>query len=410
MLTWPRWPRGNDVGGSGWAGKLSIQGAADGVGVLSYADGGCSPRSGDEESTVKKKTVLTAIMCAAVLAGGAILVFASAGSALLNNGAKQGTNHVARIPNVKVQILEGRDLDDRLALVGTLQPWEDITISSEVAGKVEWKGVDEAQRVKQGQELFRIDTESIQARLDQAVAEARLAEQDFSRAQKLLDRGVNAQRDQEAAVANREVAAASVRALQVQLKKSRVSAPFDGVVAQVYLKQDEFTDVGKPLVRLVQLHKVKVRIGIPERDVTHFKVGDCVGVTVDALPGVEFSGYIHKIAPVADLTTHTFTTEVEIDNGDGVLKPGMIARANLVRQTFPDAIVVPIFATVLLDDQRYVMVERDGIAEVRPVEAGIVQGGTVQITKGVSAGDRLIVVGHKDVRPGERVNVTETLQ
>lgn len=357
-----------------------------------------------------KKTVLTAIMCAAVLAGGAILVFASAGSALLNNGAKQENNHVVRIPNVKVQILEGRDLDDRLALVGTLQPWEDITISSEVAGKVEWKGVDEAQLVKQGQELFRIDTESIQTRLDQAVAEARLAEQDFSRAQKLLDRGVNAQRDQDAAVANREVSAANVRALQVQLKKSRVSAPFDGVVAQVFLKQDEFTDVGKPLVRLVQLHKVKVRIGIPERDVTHFKVGDCVDVTVDALPGVEFSGYIHKIAPVADLTTHTFTTEVEIDNGDGVLKPGMIARANLVRQTFPDAIVVPIFATVLLDDQRFVMVERDGIAEVRPVEAGIVQGSTVQITKGVTAGDRLIVVGHKDVRPGERVNVTETLQ
>jgi membrane fusion protein (multidrug efflux system) len=87
----------------------------------------------------------------------------------------------------------------------------------------------------------------------------------------------------------------------------------------------------------------------------------------------------------------------------------MIARANLVRQTYPGAIVVPIFATVLLDDQRFVMVERDGIAEVRPVEAGVVQGSMVQITKGVSPGDRLIVVGHKDVRPGERVNVTETL-
>ena len=114
-----------------------------------------------------------------------------------------------------------------------------------------------------------------------------------------------------------------------------------------------------------------------------FEEGAPVTVTIDALPEQEFQGCIHYIATVADPMTRTFTAEVEVDNSEGLIKPGMIARAGLVRRVYEDAIVVPIFATVLLDQQRYVLVEEDGVAKLKAIETGVIQGNVVQITEGL---------------------------
>lgn len=321
-----------------------------------------------------------------------------------------GPNHAERVPNVKVKVVAAEELRDRLELTGTVYPWQDVTVSAEVGGKIDWKGVQVGQEVKQGQELYRVDSLALRAALDQAEAQSRLASQEFDRVQRLLDRGVSTKQNEDSAVANRDVSSASLRAMQIQLEKSVVKAPFDAIVDRVFQEQDEYADVGKPLVRLVQLHRVKVKVGIPERDIPFFKAGDQVTLRLDAYPEQSFQGVIHTITPTADFTTHTFTAEIAVENPDNVLKPGMIARVDLVRKVYPDSIVVPIFSAILLDDQRYVFVERNGMAELRPVEVGVIQGNNVQITSGLAPGDHLIVVGQRDVRPGEPVSVQETLQ
>lgn len=358
-----------------------------------------------------KRFVITAILCVVVILVGGIVVYGATEKYREREAAraKNGNNNV-RVPNVKVQVLKTAPLEDKFSVIGTLKAWEDVTISAEVSGRIESKNVETGDTIKQDQELFRIDTEAIRTRYEQALAKARLAAQDYARVQKLADRGVSAQREQESAVANRDVSEADVRAMEIQLKKSVVKAPFDGVVAEVFSEQDEFTDVGNPLVRLVQLDKVKLHVGIPERDIPYFAVGHTVRVELDALPDRVFEGTIHVIAPTADLETHTFAAEIMLDNPDQLLKPGMIARAHLVRKTYPDSITVPMFATALIDDSRYAFVEKDGVAELRPIEVGVVQGSSVQVTKGLAPGDRLIVVGQRDARPGEPVHVTETLQ
>lgn len=357
-----------------------------------------------------KKLAITAVLCVAIISLGGIVVYgASAKFKEREANRAKGVGEV-RVPNVKVQILKPALLEDKFTLMGTVDAWESVTISAEVAGKIEWKGVEQGDTVKKGQDLFRIDTEAIQTRYEQAKAQAKLAAQEFERFQKLADRGVSAQRDQENAVANRDVAEANLRATEIQLKKSVAKASMDGVVSRVFSEQDEFTDVGKPLVSLVQLHKIKVRVGIPERDIPYFKAGDAVRVELDAVPGRFFDGTIHLIAPAADLVTHTFEAEIAVDNADGCLKPGMIARAHLVRKAYPDAIAVPLFSTVLIDNKRFAFVENGGKAELRQVEVGVIQGSNVQVTAGLKPGDRLIVVGQRDARPGEPVNVTETIQ
>ena len=357
-----------------------------------------------------KKFVITAALCVVIVSLGGLVVYGASTKLAEREANRANGNHDQRIPKVKVQVLKPALLEDKFTLTGTVDGWENVTTSAEVAGKIEWKGVDTGDTVKKGQELFRIDTEAAQTRYEQAKAQARLAAQEFGRVQKLTDKGVSAARDQDSAVANRDVAEANLRATEIQLKKSIAKAPMDGVVAHIFSEQDEFTDVGKPLVNIVQLHKVKVRVGIPERDIPYFAADDPVRVQLDAIPDRFFDGSSHWIAPAADLVTHTFEAEIAIDNADSCLKPGMIARAHLVRKAYPDAIAVPIFSTALIDDKRFAFVEKDGKAELRQVEAGVIQGSNVQVTQGLAAGDRLIVVGQRDARPGEPVNVTETIQ
>jgi len=186
-----------------------------------------------------------------------------------------------------------------------------------------------------------------------------------------------------------------------------VHAPFAGVVDRLLMEKGEFVDIGTALARLVQVHKVKVCVGIPERDIRHFASGDLVRVVFDALPDQEFEGRIHRIATTADMVTHTFDAEIELDNPEGHLKPGMMARASLMRNKHPDSIVIPIFASVLLDEDRYVFVVEDGKARLRKIKVGIVQGSSVQVTSGLSEGELLVVAGQYDARDGEPVQVTE---
>jgi len=355
-----------------------------------------------------KKALISAIVCLAIVAVGVFLVFMPRPGSDEASASDTG-NHAERIPNVKVRILQAEELRDRLELTGTVFPWEEVTIAAETSGRIDWKGVETGGAVSKGQELFRIDSEALRVSLDQAEAQARLAGQELDRIQRLLERGASTRQDQDSAVANRDVASASLRAVRIQVEKSTIRAPFDGVADRVFQQQDEYVDPGSALVRLVQLHKVKVNIGIPERDIPNFKAGDEVTVRLDAYPERAFEGTIHTIAPTADLSTRTFTTEIALDNPDGCLMPGMIARAELVRKVYPESIVIPIFSAMLLDDSRYVFLERDGVAALQPIEIGIVQGMNVQITEGLAPGDRLIVVGQRDVRPGEPVKVQETI-
>lgn len=348
-------------------------------------------------------------LCVGVVAVGAGIVLSS----FLGNRGKPAAEAMQTTQKktfVKVHVLKTTPLEDRLVLTGEIAPWERITISAQLPGTIEFQGAEEGATVNKGEELFRIDTRAVRARMDQVRAHLTLANLEFERAQRLAEQKAGSAQSLDSARAAKDAAEADLRALEIQLNKSVVLAPFDGVVDKVFKKRDEFVDAGIPLVRLVQVHKVKAIAGVPERDVACFQPGNKVDIQVDAIPGRTFTGAIYRIAPAAEATTRTFAAEIELDNLGGALKPGMIARATFVRKSFPDAIVIPIFSVLTVDDKRFAIVEDNGHARMRPIEVGILQGDAVQVTGGISAGDRLIVVGQRDLRDGEPVQVQEVIQ
>lgn len=310
-------------------------------------------------------------------------------------------------PRVAVETLEPKEVRDLLYLVGVSEPWEAVTVSAEVTGKIEWQGVDDGDRAVKDQEIIRINTTSLQARLDQVRADHKLAVQEFERVTELRERGISSSQEFDRASMNRDGTAAMLKMAEIEFNHSVIKSEFDGIVDRAYNETGEYVSVGKPLVRLVQVDKLKVLVGVPERDVPRFKTGDTVQLRFDALPGRIIQGKIYRIATTAEPATRTFVTEIEVDNAEGILKPGMIARVALVRALYPDAITVPMFTLLSRSEGRYVFVEQDGKASLRPVEVGFFQEGDVLVTKGLAAGDRLIVMGQRTLNDGDTVIVAE---
>ncbi len=107
----------------------------------------------------------------------------------------------------------------------------------------------------------------------------------------------------------------------------------------------------------------------------------------------------------ADPATKTFLVRTVVDNPDNAIRPGMIGRVAFLRRVIPDAVAAPLFALVDKSGERIVFVAKEGVAESRTVEIGVIEGDRVQIVSGLSAGEHLIVKGQTEVEDGTRVDV-----
>ncbi len=307
--------------------------------------------------------------------------------------------------NVEILVVEPTAFEDRVVVNGQISAWEEVVLSAETAGIIEWIGVHVGDKVKQGQELARIDTTSIRIAYEQAAARETLARQELERMKALRKSQAVSQQDLDRAQTQADVAAADLRAVEDRLKKSVVTAPIQGLVNQRFKEPHEFVDTGTPLIHLVRVDKVKAVAALPERDVNAVRIGDSAVVTIEAAGNKTCEGKVYRIGTSADPFTRTFPVEVELDNSEGCLRPGMTCRVFFVRARYEPAVVIPLFSVLTLENERFVAVEENGTAHFRRVLVGAIEGDRAYIAEGLHPGDHLIVTGHREVRDGHPVRV-----
>lgn len=346
-------------------------------------------------------------LCVAIVVTGTL---ATAAAMFVRKPPPVPASQARNVTNVTVQRIVPTTVSDFFTVTGSLEPWKEVLLSAETSGKIEWQGVDDGDHVDAGQELLKINRVSTEIRLKQARAQYELSLMELKRIEELERGGFSSPQKMDQARLDRDIAVADLQTKEIEYQSSVVAAPFAGVVDSVQKDQDEFVSVGTPLLSLIQVDKVRMVVGIADQDIPHFAVGDAVTVYVDAYKDEAFEGRIHRLAGRAQMATHTFDTEIELDNADGKLKPGMIARAVLVRNSYPDSITIPIFSIIRDQRESYVFVEEDGVAKIRPVAVGFYQGNFAQITGGLAAGDRLIVAGHRNLRDNNPVKMRETVE
>jgi multidrug efflux pump subunit AcrA (membrane-fusion protein) len=248
-----------------------------------------------------------------------------------------------------------------------------------------------------------------------------LAEKQLRRFEQLIESGdvsrsafdqQRAQRDQlqqqyEAALAQArqayagvQTARAAAQAAQTQLAQARkglrdvvVYAPISGYVADRPADIGEYLSPSSKVATIMRTNPMRLRIEIPEQSISTVRTGQSVSINVSAYPDRAFSGRIARVSPNVTATSRTLIVEAEIENGNGLLKPGEFATVRIVQPTSQPAVLVPTRAVRTDGTSSRVFVIKDGRAQERVVQLGQTEGDLVEVKNGIAA-DELVATSN----------------
>lgn len=221
--------------------------------------------------------------------------------------------------------------------------------------------------------------------------------------------------DLDVAKAVTEVAERELDELDELIKYAQITAPFDGVVAQrnvepgdlVRNAQTGSSKDEKPLFVVSQFNKVRARVYVPERDVPHTNVGDSVKITLQALPGDVFAGKISRVAGVLDEQTRTMMVEIDLDNADGRIRPGMFGQASITLAPPSNSLTLPAGAVHFdAEGNGYVyLIDASNKVAIAEIQTGLDDGAQIEITGGITGSDRVIGPLLHRLKAGQTVQV-----
>lgn len=175
-----------------------------------------------------------------------------------------------------------------------------------------------------------------------------------------------------------------------QLSDSILTAPFDGAIRDRLANAGDYVAAGTPVAVLVQVHPLRLRLAVPERETSGVKVGQPVQLTVEGEPAPH-TGRVARISPSISEDNRTLLVEAEVPNRDGSLRPGSFARAEIVVQASDTAVLVPASAIVSFAGIDKVIGVEDGKAVEKRVKTGRHSGDQVEIVEGVKAGEAVVL-------------------
>lgn len=199
-------------------------------------------------------------------------------------------------------------------------------------------------------------------------------------------------------------AQAEVSLAQSNLNDATVRAPFSGQVAGQPVQLGTVVSVGTPILQVVSTQGTYFDGQIPEQFISSIKVGAPVDVTIDALPGVHFSGHVSAINPLGVQYGRLFSVRIAIDTTSTELKPNMFATGKVQTAIIPDATVVPVDAVLSDNAERYLFTVQNGIAKKLTVKTGITSGNNVQVM-GLAPGTPVVIQGQQNLLDGTKVKV-----
>ena len=205
--------------------------------------------------------------------------------------------------------------------------------------------------------------------------------------------------------AARVSAEAELKIARANLSKSVIRARRGGVVTKKFVESGEYVAPGAPVVQVVDLRRIIVQGQLPESQVAAVGRGAVVKIDIRAL-GRSFPGEVDAVLPVASPVSRTFTFRVEVDNRDQTILVGMAATVKIAVATHDDVVLVP--QDIVLEEERgraVYVVGPGGQAVRRPVTLGPSRAGQVILRSGVTAGDRLVVLGQRELSNGQPLQV-----
>ncbi|HKJ94666.1 MAG TPA: efflux RND transporter periplasmic adaptor subunit [Gammaproteobacteria bacterium] len=297
---------------------------------------------------------------------------------------------------------------------GSLKAVNGVSVTTEVAGVVSKIAFNSSERVKEGDVLVQLDDSVDQAALKGLMADRELAKTQFQRSSNLLPRKAVSRSQYDEAKAKYDSAQANVAEQQARINKKTIRAPFDGLLGLRQVDMGEYLTPGNPIVTLQQLDPIYLDFSVPAKRFNDITVGQAIQASVDAYPDRTFSGKVTAIDSGVDEGTRSVKIRATLPNPDGELRPGMFAETEALKPSKEDVLVIPRTAISYntYGDYVFVIKDKDGSLTVdrQQVETGQTQEGMVNVTKGLSEGDRVVAAGLVKLHNGQSVKIDNSVK
>jgi RND family efflux transporter MFP subunit len=318
-------------------------------------------------------------------------------------------------------------------------------VGSKATGRLEWLGVAEGSRVKQGEVIARIERDDVsaslaqaranvnvaRANLAQAEAEFRDAEQALKRSEELLAKGFVSQAAHDSAIARYDQAAAArgggragvgaaeaaERGAEVALEQTLIRAPFDGVVltktanvGDVITPFSSAIDTKGAVVTMADMATLEVEADVSEANLSKVRVGQPCEIQLDALPDRRFRGAVSRMVPTVDRAKATVLVKVSFVDQDNRILPEMSAKVAFLSAELPPdertaRVVVQPAAVVVRDGRNVVFVVEQDRAQMRDIVTGRELGDVIEVVRGVKPGERVVVQPPDKLHDGDAVKL-----
>jgi len=338
------------------------------------------------------------------------LLFVHCGSG--SSEEAENTTNERRVRTVAVETLtmEEDTIEETVQVVGTVEAYNDATISAETSGRVQYIA-PLGRRVERGEVIARLDDRVMQAGYEAARVQYELAADTYNRQQALYADSIISELHYNSIRTQRDQANAMYEQAKKQLEDTRIEAPFTGRVEEQFAKNGELINPGMPVARIVNTDRIKVVAGVPDRFASDVRDGSNSTIYFSGTGTLPYTGTIRFAGNVIDPDTRTYRVEIEMPNPDGVIKPEMVADVHIVRRTVENTFVIPRTALVRDEDGPNVFVARyeegQPVAHLVPVSTGAASGLLIQITGGISRGDEVVVSGHRTLNQGDRLDILQ---
>ncbi len=296
-------------------------------------------------------------------------------------------------------------------LQGNVETKQNIVIYPEYSGMLKKVYVQEGQKVKKGQLLALIDDGGLGQQLDQAKVENDLAKTTFERQKRLWDQKIGSEIQYLQAKTSYEASVKAIAQLNRQLDRTRVTAPFDGVVDNIIVEEGTIVTPSPEaqLMRIVNLSNMYVQAEVPERYLPSIKKGTEVIVEFPVI-GKTVKGKVRQVSNYINPFNRTFRIEVAVPNKDKSIKPNLTAKLGINNYTNPSSVLLPLsIISENAQGQQFVYVvdeskgKEDPRASKRIVQTGLSQGDFVEILDGIEQGDLVIKDGARRVKDSAKV-------
>lgn len=307
---------------------------------------------------------------------------------------------------VKVMEVKPRQFLESGIYFGMIEAVETANLVCYNGGRVEDINVDQGQYVRKGMSLAKIDSAKAQSLLFSAKAQEALAYSTLEQTKRHFTMGNASQ----LAIDQQHLAYLNAYDAYVNAQKNYrgcyAVTPVSGMVTKKYITLFQEIQPGTQTFSVARLDSVRIEIGVTENDIYNVKVGSDAVLTIPMLPDRQWRGIVKSLARAAGEMDRVFSAELQFENRDYLLKPGISGRVALVLAAYECAVVLPSDIIVTEGIERTVMVvDSNNIARRKFIETGPQSETSTMITDGLTFGDRVISEGFQMVREGSLVKI-----